>query len=102
MDVYHVENGHAENLLMSYLPKEKLLLITDIYNNFGMPRPNDPTPGLVSPYYAALASRIKELNLDVQFLAPSHGTKIDPVSRFNSLVQGTVQAPPVKPINESR
>jgi glyoxylase-like metal-dependent hydrolase (beta-lactamase superfamily II) len=102
MDIYHVENGHAENLLMSYLPKEKLLLITDIYNNFGMPRPNDPTPGLVSPYYAALASRIKELNLDVQFLAPSHGTKIDPVSRFTGLVQGTVQAPPVKPLNESR
>lgn len=102
MEIYHVENGHAENLLMSYLPKEKLLLITDIYNDFGMPRPNDPTPGLVSPYYAALGNRIKELNLDVQWLAPSHGTKISPVSRLNGLLQGTVQAPPVRPINESR
>ena len=27
------------------LPKEKLLLITDIFYNFGMPRPNDPPGG---------------------------------------------------------
>ena len=102
MEIYHVENGHAANLLMSYLPKEKLLLITDIFNDFGMPRPNDPPPGIVSPYYAALGQRIKELNLDVQWLAPSHGTKVQPVARLNTLLQGTVQAPPVKPINESR
>jgi len=102
MEIYHVENGHAENLLMSYLPKEKLLLITDIFNDFGMPRPNDPTPGLVSPYYAALGNRIKELKLDVQWLAPSHGTKINPVSRLNALLQGTVQAPPVRPVTDSK
>ncbi len=95
MEIYHVDNGHAANLLMSYLPKEKLLLITDIFNDFGMPRPNDPTPGLVSPYYAALGTRIKELKLDVQWLAPSHGTRVQPVARLNTLLQGTVQAPPV-------
>ena len=102
MEVYHVDNGHAANLLMSYLPKEKLLLITDIFNDFGMPRPNDPPPGLVSPYYAALGARIKELKLDVQWLAPSHGTRVQPVARLNTLLQGTVQAPPVKPVGESR
>ena len=63
MEIYHVDNGHTSNLLMSYLPKEKLLLITDIFNDFGMPRPNDPPAGIVSPYYAALGKRIKELNL---------------------------------------
>jgi glyoxylase-like metal-dependent hydrolase (beta-lactamase superfamily II) len=102
MEVYHVDNGHAANLLMAYLPKEKLLLITDIFNDFGMPRPNDPPAGLVSPYYAALGERIKELKLDVQWLAPSHGTKVLPVARLNTLLQGTVQAPPVKPVVESR
>ncbi len=102
MEIYHVDNGHAANLLMSYLPKEKLLLITDIYNDFGMPRPNDPPAGIVSPYYAALGERIKELKLDVQWLAPSHGTKVQPVARLNTLLQGTVQAPPVKPVVESR
>jgi glyoxylase-like metal-dependent hydrolase (beta-lactamase superfamily II) len=102
MEIYHVDNGHAANLLMSYLPKEKLLLITDIFNDFGMPRPNDPPAGIVSPYYAALGERIKELKLDVQWLAPSHGTKVLPVARLNTLLQGTVQAPPVRPVVESR
>ena len=51
MEIYSVPNGHAINLLMSYLPKEKLLLITDIFNDFGEPRPNDPPAGITSPYY---------------------------------------------------
>ena len=52
----------------------------------------------MSPYYAALGKRIKELNLDVQFLAPSHGTKIMPVARLNQLLEGTVQAPAPRPV----
>ena len=102
MEIYHVENGHAENLLMSYLPKEKLLMITDIFNDFGMPRPNDPPPGLVSPYYAALDTRLKELKLDVAQLAPSHGKAVVPFSQFAEKVQGKVQAPAPRPITESR
>jgi glyoxylase-like metal-dependent hydrolase (beta-lactamase superfamily II) len=102
MEIYHVDNGHAANLLMSYLPKEKLLLITDIFNDFGMPRPNDPPPGLVSPYYAALGARIKELKLDVQRLAPSHGKAVVSVDMLNKALQGTVQAPPPRPVVESR
>ena len=102
MEVYHVDNGHAANLLMSYLPKEKLLLITDIFNDFGMPRPNDPPPGLVSPYYAALGTRIKELKLDVDRLAPSHGKGVLSVDVLNKALQGTVQAPPPRPVVESK
>ena len=102
MEVYHVDNGHARNLLMSYLPKEKLLMITDIFNDFGMPRPNDPPAGLVSPYYAALDARLKELKLDVQQLAPSHGRAVVPFSQFTEKVQGKVQAPAARPITETR
>ena len=102
LEVYHVANGHANNLLMSYLPKEKLLMITDIFNDFGMPRPNDPPPGLVSPYYAALDTRLKELKLDVERLAPSHGRAVVPFSQFANLVQGKVQAPAPRPITETR
>jgi len=102
MEIYHVYNGHANNLLMSYLPKEKLLMITDIFNDFGMPRPNDPTPGLVSPYYAALDTRLKELRLDVERLAPSHGKAVVPFSQFTNLVQGKVEAPAPRPITETR
>ena len=102
MEVHHVDNGHARNLLMSYLPKEKLLMITDIFNDFGMPRPNDPPAGLVSPYYAALDARVKELKLDVQQLAPSHGRAVVPFSQFTEKVQGKVQAPAPRPITETR
>ena len=102
LEIYPVYNGHAANLLMSYLPKEKLLLITDIFNDFGMPRPNDPPPGLVSPYYAALGTRIKELKLDVERLAPSHGKAVVSVDMLNKALQGTVQAPPPRPVVESR
>jgi glyoxylase-like metal-dependent hydrolase (beta-lactamase superfamily II) len=102
MDIYHVENGHAENLLMSYLPKEKLLMITDIFNDFGMPRPNDPPPGLVSPYYGALDTRLKALKLEVAQLAPSHGRAVVPFSQFTEKVQGKVQAPSPRPITETK
>ena len=93
LEIYHVPNGHAANLLMSYLPKEKLLIITDIFNDFGEPRPNDPPPGIVSPYYAALGERIRQLKLDVERIAPSHGKGVVPAAILTKLLQGTVQAP---------
>jgi glyoxylase-like metal-dependent hydrolase (beta-lactamase superfamily II) len=93
LEVYHVPNGHAANLLMSYLPREKVLMITDIFNDFGEPRPNDPPPGIVSPYYAALGDRIRRLKLDVERLVPSHGTGALPAAALTKLLQGTVQAP---------
>jgi glyoxylase-like metal-dependent hydrolase (beta-lactamase superfamily II) len=93
LEIYHVPNGHAANLLMSYLPKEKLLIITDIFNDFGEPRPNDPPPGIVSPYYAALGERIRRLKLDVERIAPSHGKGLVPAAVLTRLLQGTVQAP---------
>jgi glyoxylase-like metal-dependent hydrolase (beta-lactamase superfamily II) len=102
LEVYHVANGHANNLLMSYLPDEKLLMITDIFNDFGMPRPNDPPAGLVSPYYAALDARLKELKLDVARLAPSHGRAVVPFSEFAEKVKGKVQAPAPRPVTETR
>jgi glyoxylase-like metal-dependent hydrolase (beta-lactamase superfamily II) len=93
LEIYHVPNGHAANLLMSYLPQEKLLIITDIFNDFGEPRPNDPPPGIVSPYYAALGDRIRQLKLDIERIAPSHGKGVVPAAVLTKLLQGTVQAP---------
>src|SRR5258706_4591616 len=92
MEVYHVANGHANNLLMSYLPKEKLLMITDIFNDFGMPRPNDPPPGLVSPYYAALDTRLKELKLVGERLAPSPSRACGLFNHFTNPLHGNTNA----------
>ena len=93
LEIYHVPNGHAANLLMSYLPREKMLMITDIFNDFGEPRPNDPPAGIVSPYYAALGERIRMLKLDVERIAPSHGKGLLPAAVLTKALQGTVQAP---------
>ena len=93
LEIYHVPNGHAANLLMSYVPQEKLLIITDIFNDFGEPRPNDPPRGIVSPYYAALGDRIRQLKLDVQRIAPSHGKGVVPADMLWKALEGTVQAP---------
>jgi glyoxylase-like metal-dependent hydrolase (beta-lactamase superfamily II) len=102
LEIYWVPNaGHTANLLMSYLPKEKVLFITDIFNEFGEPRSNDPPPGIVSPYYAALGEKIKELNLDVERLAPSHGKGVVPLSELTVHLQGKVQAPTIQPSSDS-
>jgi glyoxylase-like metal-dependent hydrolase (beta-lactamase superfamily II) len=95
LEIYHVENGHTANLLMGYIPQEKLLIITDIFNDFGEPRPNDPPPGLVSPYYAALGDRVRQLKLDVERIAPSHGKGTVPAAMLWQALEGKVQAPQV-------
>lgn len=95
LEIYHVANGHAANLLMGYLPQERLLIITDIFNDFGEPRPNDPPPGLVSPYYAALGDRVRQLKLNVERIAPSHGRGIVPADMLWKALQGKVQAPQI-------
>ena len=98
LEIYWVHDaGHSANLLMSYLPKEKLLFITDIFNQFGVPRPNDPPPGITTPYYAALGDNLKRLKLDVERIAPSHGREVVPVAILNKALEGKVEAPPVTP-----
>jgi hypothetical protein len=77
-------------------------MITDIFNDFGMPRPNDPPAGLVSPYYAALDARVKELKLDVQAaraVARARGRAIQPV-HGKGAGQSAGAAP--RPITETR
>jgi glyoxylase-like metal-dependent hydrolase (beta-lactamase superfamily II) len=95
LEIYHVPNGHAANLLMSYLPQERLLMITDIFNDFGEPRPNDPPPGIVTPYYAALGERVRSLKLAIDRVAPSHGRSVLEGARLWKALEGKVQAPAV-------
>lgn len=98
LEIYAVRgNGHAADLLMSYMPKEKFLIITDVFNQFGEPRPNDTPPGIVSPYTASLGENLKRLNLDVEQIAPIHGSEVVPVSALRKQLEGTVQAPPPAP-----
>jgi glyoxylase-like metal-dependent hydrolase (beta-lactamase superfamily II) len=98
LEIYWIkDNGHASTLLMSYLPKEKMLIETDLFNQFPGRRPNTPPPGIVSPYTAALGDNLKRLKLDVQQIAVIHGNGVAPVEALNKELEGTVQNPTVRP-----
>jgi len=64
---------HADDLLMVYLPKEKILAEADAYSP-----PQTPGTPLIAPkvtYAAALYDNVKRLNLDVATIVPFHGMR---------------------------
>ena len=67
------EFDHSADMLMVYLPKEKLLAEADAYTP-----PETPTTPLIAPkvpYAAVLYDNIRRLKLDVQTIVPFHGTR---------------------------
>jgi glyoxylase-like metal-dependent hydrolase (beta-lactamase superfamily II) len=65
---------HAADMLMVYLPKEKLLAEADAYTP-----PETSTTPLIAPkvpYAAALDDNIRRLMLNVQTIVPFHGMRI--------------------------
>jgi glyoxylase-like metal-dependent hydrolase (beta-lactamase superfamily II) len=64
---------HTADMLMVYLPNEKLLAEADAYTP-----PDTPTTPLIAPkvpYAAALYDNIRRLKLDVQTIVPFHGLR---------------------------
>jgi glyoxylase-like metal-dependent hydrolase (beta-lactamase superfamily II) len=64
---------HTADMLMVYLPKERLLAEADAYSP-----PDTPTTPLIAPkvpYAAALCDNIRRLKLDVRTIVPFHGMR---------------------------
>src|SRR2546427_3178933 len=64
---------HAVDMLMVYLPREKVLAEADAYSP-----PETPTTPLIEPkvpYAASLYDNIQRLKLDVQTIVPFHGAR---------------------------
>ena len=64
---------HTIDMLMVYLPREKILAEADAYTP-----PDTPTTRLIAPkvpYAAALYDNIQRLKLDVQTIVPFHGAR---------------------------
>lgn len=64
---------HCADMLMVYLPKEKVLAEADAYSP-----PQTPTTPLVAskvPYAAALYDNIRRFKLDVETIVPFHGMR---------------------------
>jgi glyoxylase-like metal-dependent hydrolase (beta-lactamase superfamily II) len=71
---------HTGDMLVVYLPKEKILAEPDAYTS-----PATPTTPLVVtavPYAAALYDNIQRLKLDVETIAPFHGGRTTTVAEL--------------------
>jgi glyoxylase-like metal-dependent hydrolase (beta-lactamase superfamily II) len=85
MKIYYAQPlQHAEGMLMAYLPKEKLLIESDIVNT------NNPLPTMPTRDYTKFRDAVKMLKLDVAQIVPIHGKPI-PWSDFEKLFAQTKQ-----------
>ena len=69
---------HTVDMLLVYLPQEKLLAEADTYAP-----PETPNTPLITPkvpYAAALYDNVQRLKLDVQTIVPFHGARIAKLS----------------------
>jgi hypothetical protein len=68
--LYHVDNlNHAEDMLVAYLPQDKILINADLYG----PPPAGGTLANVNLNAVALFRNLKRLKLDVAQHVPIHG-----------------------------
>ena len=71
VELHHIQGSpHATDIVMAWLPKEKLLAEVDVYSPLAA---NAPLPANPSPAMANLYENIQRLNLDVNQIAPLHG-----------------------------
>jgi glyoxylase-like metal-dependent hydrolase (beta-lactamase superfamily II) len=69
VELYDVgPSPHIDELLIAYLPKQKLVFVADV---FGIPLYGPIPPG--TPANRDFADKLKKLGLDVQIIAPAHG-----------------------------
>ena len=73
---------HASDIVMAWLPKEKLLAEVDVYSPLAVnaPPPANPSPAMVNLY-----ENIQRLNLDVNQIAPLHG-RIVPLAELKRTI----------------
>jgi glyoxylase-like metal-dependent hydrolase (beta-lactamase superfamily II) len=69
LELYHIQNDHADTMLLGYLPKQKVLIEVDLWNPPPAGTPN-PAPGRD---IQVLWDTIQRMKLDVQQITPMHG-----------------------------
>ena len=97
LEIYHVQDmsyetgdrtlaqgHHSEDMLIAYMPKEKLLFNADLYS----PPAQGATPGAPTPAMRTLQQNIVKLRLDPQRHVPAHG-RVGTHEEFTTLVSRT-------------
>jgi glyoxylase-like metal-dependent hydrolase (beta-lactamase superfamily II) len=82
VEIHHHASLHADDLLMVYLPKEKLLIEADVYTPTA---PNVAPPVPPSPFTIAFADHVGKLRLQVDQILPLHG-RIVPFRELNRTI----------------
>jgi len=83
VEIHHIANNlHADDLLMVYLPKEKILIEADVYTPLA---PNAQPPMPPSPFTVSFADHVKSLGLDVSQIVPIHGRAV-PFAELNKTI----------------
>ena len=79
VEIHHIAgNLHADDLLMVYLPKERLLIEADVYTPLA---PNAAPPMPPNPFTVSFADHLGKLGLEVNQILPIHGRAV----RFGEL-----------------
>ncbi len=79
LSLYYVQGlDHSNDMLMAYLPQEKILIQADLYTV----RPNQPPPANPSTSSLTLYENVKAYGLDVETIAPLHGASTATWSQF--------------------
>jgi glyoxylase-like metal-dependent hydrolase (beta-lactamase superfamily II) len=82
VEIHHLPSQHTDDLLMVYLPKEKLLVEADVYSPLP---PNTAPPMPPSPFTVAFADEVAKLRLAVDQILPLHG-RIVPFGELNKTI----------------
>jgi len=70
IEIYHLQGStHSNDMLIVYLPKQKVLMEADEFN---VGPANAPTPAQINPYQTNLLANIERLKLDVDRIIPIH------------------------------
>ena len=87
MDIHFVPGlAHNENMLVAYLPKEKIVFQGDLWNP---PAPGGP-PGTAGPSQQTFYQNVQRLKLDIATVVPVHGGRTGVWSDFMRM-QGVTQ-----------
>ena len=82
MEIHYVRGlRHSENMVIAYLPQEKIVVEADL---FTPPAPGAPAPS-PNPSNLTFYDNIKRLKLDVAQIAPIHG-RVVPMADFLKVV----------------
>ena len=86
LEIYTTQgDGHAGELLIGYLPKEKILIEADSYSPQG---PGAPAPATPAPNALVLYDNLQRLKLNVDQVVPIHGRPVPYADFLKAVAKG--------------